>query len=89
MTLKAVVCTTKYICPMQEIRKAFGISVSDDDLKALLSTASADVINLSGYENPKTKNAHDFALWARRAKNAGWGYVWGTHWLKVPGVRYE
>lgn len=64
---------------IEELRKAFGISVSDDDLKALLSAAREDAINLSGYENPKTKNAHDLALWARRAKNAGWGYVWGTY----------
>ena len=64
---------------LEELRKAFGISVSDDDLKALLGAASADTINLSGYENPKTKNAHDLALFAKRAKNAGWGYVWGTY----------
>ena len=64
---------------IEELRKAFGISVSDDDLKALLGAASADTINLSGYENPKTKNAHDLALFAKRAKNAGWGYVWGTY----------
>ena len=64
---------------IEELRKAFGISVSDDELKALLSTAREDAINLSGYENPKTKNAHDLALFAKRAKNAGWGYVWGTY----------
>ena len=55
---------------VEEIRKVFGISVSDDALKALLSAASADVSNLSGYENPKTKNAHDLALFAKRAKRS-------------------
>ena len=59
---------------IDEIRKAFGISVSDDDLKALLNAVSAEVINFSGYENPKTKNAHDLALFAKRAKAGGWGY---------------
>ena len=74
---------------IEELRKAFGISVSDDDLKALLSAVREDAINLSGYENPKTKNAHDLALWARRAKNAGWGYVWGTYGEVLTGRAFQ
>ncbi len=36
------------------------------------------VIDISGFTDPSTKNAHDLAAYAKQAWENGWGYVWGT-----------
>ena len=35
-------------------------------------------IDISGFSNPETKNAHDLAAYALQAWENNWGYVWGT-----------
>lgn len=36
-------------------------------------------IDISGFKNPASKNAHDLAAYAVQAWENGWGYVWGTY----------
>ena len=36
-------------------------------------------IDVSGFLNPDTKNAHDLVAYAIQAWENGWGYVWGTY----------
>lgn len=38
----------------------------------------SDAIDISGFSNPATKNAHDLAAYAIQAWENNWGYVWGT-----------
>lgn len=61
------------------LEKSFDISISEDELNSLLLSVSLKTINTAGYIDPDTKNSHDLVLWARRAKDAGWGYVFGTY----------
>lgn len=35
-------------------------------------------LDISAFENPNTKNAHDLVAYAIHAWESGWGYVWGS-----------
>lgn len=36
-------------------------------------------LDISGFEDTSSKNAHDLVVYATYAWNSGWGYVWGTY----------
>lgn len=36
-------------------------------------------LDISGFTDPSTKNAHDLVAYATHAWESGWGYVWGTY----------
>jgi len=38
-----------------------------------------NMIDISGFTHPETKNAHDLAAYAIQAWENGWGYVWGSY----------
>lgn len=54
--------------------------MQDDTYSGVINSAFArdNVIDISGYTNPSTKNNLDLVQWAIEAKNRHWGYVWGT-----------
>ena len=44
----------------------------------LRGSGHSTAIDISGFADPATKNAHDLAAYAVQAWESGWGYVWGT-----------
>lgn len=36
-------------------------------------------LEISGFTDPSSKNAHDLVVYATHAWESGWGYVWGTY----------
>lgn len=44
----------------------------------LRGSGYSTVIDISGFADPTSKNAHDLAAYAVQAWESGWGYVWGT-----------
>ncbi len=45
----------------------------------LRGSGYSTAINISGFTDPSTKNAHDLVAYAIQAWENGWGYVWGTY----------
>ena len=55
-------------------------------------------LEVSMFTDPATKNSADLAIYAASAWNSGWGYGvvktklqgrgW-SHWLEVPGIKYD
>lgn len=43
-----------------------------------VSGARSTELDVSGFTDPGTKNAHDLVVYAKQAWASGWGYVWGT-----------
>lgn len=44
----------------------------------LRGSGYSTAIDISGFTDPATKNAHDLVAYAMQAWESGWGYVWGT-----------
>lgn len=44
-----------------------------------LGGAQEVALNISGFIDPTTKNAHDLVVYVKHAWISGWGYVWGTY----------
>ena len=44
----------------------------------LRGSGYSTAIDISGFADPTSKNAHDLAAYAVQAWESGWGYVWGT-----------
>ena len=57
-----------------------GTSYAGDSYSGSYAHGSShgDAIDISGFSDPGTKNAHDLAAYAIQAWENNWGYVWGT-----------
>ncbi len=42
-------------------------------------------LDISGFIDPSTKNAHDLVVYTVHAWESGWGYVWGTYGQPLTG----
>lgn len=61
------------------VNAAFGTDIVTEDFSKVIGNIRAVYIDTSAYGDPGTKNNLDLVEWAKGAKTAGWGYVWGTH----------
>ena len=61
------------------VNAEFGTEIKVEDFTQLMQTIRSNYINANDFVAPETKNNLDLVLWAKRAKAAGWGYVWGTY----------
>ena len=61
------------------VNTAFGTTLNAEDFTKVMTAIRAKTINISGFNDPDTKNAHDLAEWAKQAHAKKWGYVWGTY----------
>lgn len=59
---------------------ACGVGTGGDyDGEFLRGNGADTALDISGFADPATKNAHDLAVYATHAWKSGWGYVWGTY----------
>ena len=58
----------------------YGISYAGDSFSGsyVHGSSHGDAIDISGFSDPGTKNAHDLAAYTIQAWENNWGYVWGT-----------
>lgn len=61
------------------VNTAFGTTLNAEDFTKVMTAIRAKAINISGFTDPDTKNAHDLVEWAKQAYAKKWGYVWGTY----------
>lgn len=61
------------------INAEFGTEVKVEDFTNVMQAIRSSYIVTDGYVNPAVKNNIDLVTWAKQAKAAGWGYVWGTY----------
>ncbi len=61
------------------VNSAFGTELKTEDFTKVMTAIRAKAINISGFTDPDTKNAHDLVEWAKQAYAKKWGYVWGTY----------
>lgn len=64
---------------IQNVNRSFGLSLSAEEFSQLMKgLRSVDIIT-DDYYDKTTKNNLDLVKYVKRAKEAGWGYVWGTY----------
>lgn len=61
------------------VNTAFGSEISVEDFHKVMNGIRAVYIDTSGYTDINTKNNLDLVEWAKQAKKAEWGYVYGTY----------
>ncbi len=61
------------------VNSTFGTAVSLEEFQNVMGGIRRTTIDTSGYTDLATKNNLDLVQWAIAAKNAGWGYVYGTY----------
>ena len=64
------------------IASKFSVTFEDKDEQYFdekYGVTRKNAINISGFTDPKTKNAHDLVEWAKAAYAQKWGYVYGTY----------
>jgi hypothetical protein len=64
---------------IRRVNEAFGVSISLDEFRKIMSVVKNTTIDVSGFIDTTTKNPADLVAWARMALDAHWGYVWGTY----------
>lgn len=60
------------------VNAAFGTNIRTEDFTNVMRSIRTSAINDAYFSNPASKNNLDLVEWAKAAKEAGWGYVWGT-----------
>lgn len=61
------------------VNTAFGTELTADDYTKVMNGIRSVYIDTSGYVDTATKNNLDLVEWAKQAKKAEWGYVYGTY----------
>lgn len=61
------------------VNAEFGTDISAEDFAKVMRAIRATYIDTSRYGDPTTKNNEDLVVWVKEARDAQWGYVWGTH----------
>lgn len=61
------------------VSSAFDVQISTVDFSRIMGSLRAVYIDTSKYVDPYTKNNLDLVQWAKEARDAGWGYIWGTY----------
>jgi hypothetical protein len=64
---------------IRRVNAAFGVEISLDEFRKIMSVVKNTAIDVSGFIDPATKNSADLVIWARMALDSHWGYVWGTY----------
>lgn len=64
---------------MQNVNQTFGLELSVDEFSEIMNGIRSVTIVTSDYYDKTTKNNFDLVTYAKHAKEAGWGYVWGTY----------
>ena len=61
------------------INATFGKTISDSDFTKIMEGIRANYVYMPEFSDPGNKNNEDLVVWATRACNEHWGYVWGTY----------
>lgn len=61
------------------VNTAFGTTIDGGQFINVMNGIRKTYIDTSGYTDPLTKNNLDLVLWATRAAENEWGYVYGTY----------
>lgn len=64
---------------VQNVNQAFGLELSVEEFSEIMNGIRSVSIVTSDYYDVTTKNNIDLVKYAKHAKEAGWGYVWGTY----------
>ena len=64
---------------IQQVNQVFGLSLDAGEFTQIMNGIRSVAIDSSDYTDPTTKNNLDLVKYAKHAKEAGWGYVWGTY----------
>ena len=64
---------------IQQVNHVFGLSLDAGEFSQIMNGIRSVSIDSSDYTDPTTKNNLDLVKYAKHAKEAGWGYVWGTY----------
>ena len=64
---------------VQSVNQTFGIALSTEEFSQIMNGIRSVAIDTSDYYDKTTKNNMDLVKYAKHAKEAGWGYVWGTY----------
>lgn len=64
---------------VQNVNQAFGLEFSVEEFSEIMNGIRSVTIVTSDYYDKTTKNNLDLVTYVKHAKEAGWGYVWGTY----------
>lgn len=64
---------------VQSINQTFGLELNAEEFSEIMNGIRSVTIVTSDYYDKTTKNNLDLVNYAKHAKEAGWGYVWGTY----------
>lgn len=74
---------------IQNVNRTFGLSINKDDFTQIMDGIRSVAIDTSDYYDKSMKNNLDLVKYAKHAKEAGWGYVWGTYGQILTDARLE
>ena len=64
---------------VQNVNQTFGLNLNVEEFSQIMNGIRSVVIDTTDYYDKTTKNNLDLVKYAKHAKEAGWGYVWGTY----------
>lgn len=64
---------------IRKVNQTFGLQLEADDFSQIMNGIRSVTIDTGDYYDKHTKNNLDLVKYATHAKEAGWGYVWGTY----------
>ncbi len=64
---------------IRNVNQTFGITLDEGGFRQIMDGVRSVTIDTSDYYDKNTKNNLDLVKYAKHAKDAGWGYVWGTY----------